>query len=71
MLLTVIDDERWVERPRRFTILTMLTYCLMRAMCEELISKTKAKQTVNDMVSSGWRCSIESYMKIMESLEKL
>ena len=46
-------------------------YVLTRAVCEGLISKAKAKQAVNDMVSAGWRCNVESYAKIMEALEKL
>jgi hypothetical protein len=43
----------------------------MRAVCEGLISKAKAKQTVNDMVSLGWRCNVKSYIKILEAPEKL
>jgi predicted nucleic acid-binding protein len=46
-------------------------YVLMRAVCEGLISKVKAKQAVNDMFSAGWRCNVETYVKIMEALEKL
>ena len=68
----MIDDEVGRKTAKVYDIdYAGSSYVLMRAMCEELISKTKAKQAVNDMVSSGWRCSIESYMKIMESLEKL
>ncbi len=47
------------------------SYVLVRAMRERLVSKVDAKQAVNDMVSAGWRCSVESYSKIMDVLEKL
>jgi hypothetical protein len=43
---------------------------LKRVVFEVLILKAEAKQAVNDMVSAGWRCSVESYAKIMELLEK-
>jgi len=45
-------------------------YVLERAVSQGLISKTEAKRAVNDIVSAGWRCSLESYAKIMELLEK-
>jgi len=32
--------------------------------------KEKAKQAINEMVYAGWRCSIETYVKIMETMEK-
>jgi hypothetical protein len=40
-------------------------------VCEGLVSKAKAKQAVNDMVSAGWRCNVESYVKIIEALDRL
>jgi hypothetical protein len=43
---------------------------LVRAVSERLITRERAKQAVNEVVSAGWRCSIESYAKIMEVLEK-
>jgi predicted nucleic acid-binding protein len=43
---------------------------LARAVFQGIINKEQAKRAVNDMVSAGWRCSIESYAKIMELLEK-
>jgi predicted nucleic acid-binding protein len=46
-------------------------YVLARAVCEGLVTKERAKQAVNEMVSVGWRCSVESYAKIIEALEKL
>jgi predicted nucleic acid-binding protein len=46
-------------------------YVLVRAVSERLITKERAKQAVNDMVFVGWRCSVESYAKIMGVLEKV
>ncbi|MBS7657190.1 DUF3368 domain-containing protein [Candidatus Bathyarchaeota archaeon] len=46
-------------------------YILVKAVYQGLITNEEAKQAINDMVFAGWRCSIESYAKIMESLEKL
>lgn len=46
-------------------------FILMLAICEGVISKSKAKLAINDMVSSGWRCNVESYSKIIDVLEKL
>jgi len=46
-------------------------YVLVRAICEGIISVAHAKKAVGYMVSSGWRCSVESYVKIMEAIEKL
>jgi predicted nucleic acid-binding protein len=43
----------------------------MRAVVQRLISKERAKQAINEMNFAGWRCSIESYAKIMEAIEKL
>jgi len=68
----VIDDEVARKTAKIYGIdYVGSSYLLMRAVCEGLISKAKAKQAFNDMISAGWRCSIESYTKIMESLEKL
>lgn len=70
--IAIIDDEVARKTAKIYGISYVgSSYLLMRAVCEGLISKTKAKQAVNDMVSAGWRCSIESYVKIMEALEKL
>ncbi len=70
--VAVIDDEVGRKTAKVYEIdYAGSPYVLMRAVCEGLISKAKAKQAVNDMVSLGWRCSVESYIKIMEVLEKL
>jgi predicted nucleic acid-binding protein len=69
--LAVIDDEIARKTARVYGIGYVGTpYVLERAVSQGLISKTEAKRAVNDMVSAGWRCSLESYAKIMELLEK-
>jgi predicted nucleic acid-binding protein len=70
--IAVVDDEVARKTAKVYGIdYVGSPYVLMRAVCEGFISKAKAKQAVNDMVSAGWRCSVESYAKIMEVLEKL
>jgi predicted nucleic acid-binding protein len=70
--IAVIDDEVARKTAKVYGIdYVGSPYVLMRAICEGLISKAKAKQAINDVVSAGWRCSVESYVKIMEALEKL
>ena len=46
------------------------TFILARAVSEGFLSKGQAKAAVKDMVSLGWWCSSESYVKIMELLDK-
>jgi len=44
---------------------------LMRAVAQRLITKERAKQAINEMISAGWRCSIETYLKILDAIERL
>jgi len=70
--IAVIDDEVARKTAKVYDVdYVGSCYVLVQAIYEGLISKAKAKTAINDMVSSGWRCSIESYAKIMEALEKL
>jgi predicted nucleic acid-binding protein len=70
--LAVIDDEVARKTAKVYGIAYVGTpYVLVRAVSERLITKERARQTVNEMVSAGWRCSVESYAKIMEVLEKI
>lgn len=70
--LAVIDDEVARKTAKVYGIAYVGTpYVLVRAVSERLITKERAKQTVNDMVFVGWRCSVESYAKIMGVLEKV
>jgi len=69
--LAVIDDEVARKTAKVYGIgYVGAPYVLMRAVFEGLISKEEAKLAVKDMVSSGWRCSVESYAKIMDLLDK-
>ncbi len=70
--IAVVDDEVARKTAKVYGInYESSPYVLMKAVCEGLISKAKAKQAVNDMVSAGWRCNVESYAKIMEVLDRL
>jgi predicted nucleic acid-binding protein len=70
--LAVVDDEVARKTAKVYGIGYVGTpYVLMRAVFEGIISKEEAKRAVNTMVSSGWRCSVESYIKITDLLEKL
>ncbi len=69
--LAVIDDEVARKTAKVYRINYRGTpYILARAVFEKIISQEQAKLAVNDMVSAGWRCSLESYAKIMELIEK-
>lgn len=70
--IAVIDDEVARKTAKIYGISYVGTpYILMRAVFQGLITKGRAKQAINEMVFAGWRCSVESYAKIMESIEKL
>ncbi|KPV62219.1 MAG: hypothetical protein AOA65_1990 [Candidatus Bathyarchaeota archaeon BA1] len=70
--IAVIDDEVARKTARIYGISYVGTpYILMRAVVQRLITKERAKQAINEMIFAGWRCSIESYAKIMEAIEKL
>jgi len=70
--IAVIDDEVARKTARIYGISYVGTpYILMRAVFQGLIAKERAKQAINEMIFAGWRCSIESYAKIMEAIEKL
>ena len=69
--LAVIDDEVARKTAKVYGIEYVGTpYILISSVFEGLLSKEAAKQAVNDMVISGWRCSPENYSKIIELLEK-
>ncbi|MCL6579466.1 MAG: DUF3368 domain-containing protein [Candidatus Bathyarchaeota archaeon] len=69
--LAVVDDEVARKTAKVYGIAYVGTpYVLVSAVSEGIITRDRARQAVNDMVSAGWRCSIESYAKIMEILEK-
>ncbi len=70
--LAVIDDEVARKTAKVYKISYVGTpYILARAVSEEFLSKEQAKGAVKDMVSSGWRCNVETYAKIMELIDKM
>lgn len=70
--IAIIDDDVARKMAKIYGISYAGTpYILVKAVFEEIITKEKAKQAVNEMVFAGWRCSIETYAKIMEAIEKL
>ena len=70
--LAVVDDEVARKTAKVYGIAYVGTpYVLMRAVSDGLVKKEKAKQAVNEMISAGWRCNVETYAKIMEVLEKV
>ena len=70
--IAVIDDEVARKTAKVYGIdFVGSPYVLMRSVCEGILSKAKAKQALDDMVSAGWRCSVESYAKIMNLMDTL
>ena len=70
--VAVVDDEVARNTAKVYGIAYVGTpHVLARAVHEGLVTKERAKQAVNEMVSAGWRCSVESYAQIIEALEKL
>ena len=70
--IAVIDDEVARKTARIYGISYVGTpYILMKAVIQKLITKERAKQAINEMIFAGWRCSIESYAKIIDAIQKL
>jgi len=68
--IAVMDDEVARKTAKIYGISYVGTpYILMRAVSQGLITKERAKQAINEMVFAGWRCSVESYAKIMGAIE--
>ncbi|MEM3693160.1 MAG: DUF3368 domain-containing protein [Candidatus Bathyarchaeia archaeon] len=70
--IAIIDDEIARKTAKIYGIAYAGTpYILVKAVSQGLITREGAKKAINDMVFAGWRCSLETYAKIMESIEKL
>lgn len=70
--LAVIDDEVARKTAKVYKISYRDTpYILARAVYEGFLSKEQAKAAVKDMISSGWRCNVETYAKVMELIDKM
>ena len=67
----VIDDEVARKTAKVFGIDYVGTpYILLQAVCYGLVSKDEAKRALNEMISLGWRCNVETYVKISEAFER-
>lgn len=70
--IAIMDDAVARKTARIYGISYAGTpYILMRAIKQRLIAKEQAKQAINNMVSEGWRCDIETYTKIIDATGKL
>jgi len=70
--IAIIDDEVARKTAKIYGIsYAGTTYVLMKAVMQRMITKERAKQAINEMISAGWRCSIESYTKFIETIEKI
>lgn len=70
--LAVIDDEVARKTAKICRINYVGTpYILARAVMEGLLSKRQAKDAVKSMVSSGWRCNVETFAKITELIDRI
>jgi predicted nucleic acid-binding protein len=69
--MAVVDDEVARKTAKVYGIAYVGTpFVLVRALSEGVVTRDRARQAVNEMVFAGWRCSVETYVKIMEVLEK-
>ena len=67
----VIDDEVARKTAKVYGIDYVGTpYILLQAVRDGLVSKSEAKLALNEMIFLGWRCNVETYVKISESLDK-
>jgi predicted nucleic acid-binding protein len=67
----VIDDEVARKTAKVYGINYVGTpYILLQSLRDGLVSKDEAKMALNEMISLGWRCSVETYVKISEAFER-
>jgi len=65
----LVDDEVARKTAKIYGITYVGSpYILVRAVMQPMITKEKVKQAINEMVFACWRCSLESYTKIMETI---
>ena len=69
--IAVIDDEVARKTAKIYGIDYVGTpYVLLQAVRDGLVSSGEAKMALNDMIFLGWRCNVETYVKISESIDK-
>ncbi len=70
--IAIIDDGIARKTAKIYSISHMGTASLLiKCVYQKLISKERVKQAINEMIRIGWRCSIETYTRIMDVLEKI
>ncbi|MEM3677066.1 MAG: DUF3368 domain-containing protein [Candidatus Bathyarchaeia archaeon] len=70
--VAIIDDEVARKTAKIYGIAYAGTpYISFKAFFQGLVAKEDVKRAIKDMVFAGWRCSVETYAKIMENIEKL
>lgn len=68
----IMDDEAARKTAKIYGISYAGTpYVLMRAIRRGLITRERSRQAIREIISSGWRCDVEAYDKIMDAIEKL
>jgi len=68
----IVDDELARKTAKIYKIKYAGTpYLLMRAYLQGLITKEQTKKAVDNMISTGWRCGVEDYQRIIQHLETL
>ena len=68
----IVDDELARKTAKIYKIKYAGTpNLLVRAYLQGLIAKEQTKKAVDNMISTGWRCGVEDYQRIIQHLETL
>jgi predicted nucleic acid-binding protein len=68
----ILDDEAARKTAKVYGVSYAGTpFVLMRSVGEELITGGRAVEAVREMISSGWRCDVETYDRVMGALGRL
>lgn len=63
----IIDDEAARKTAKIYGISYAGTpYILMRSIRQGLITRERSKQAIKEKIPVGWRCSIETYDRIID-----
>jgi predicted nucleic acid-binding protein len=69
--VAVIDDEAARRVARVYGVSYVGTpFLLMVAVRNGLMTKDEAKDALDKMIFAGWRCSIETYVKLVKAIMK-
>lgn len=70
--IAVIDDRVARLYAEGLGITTVhSTFLVFLARKKGLISKQKAKDTVNSMIDAGWRCDVETYKDVLQVIDSI